>query len=257
MRPLRSEAVKFFTTRLWLWLGLTVAGLTGLLTFLIVNSMDDAGESFSDGFTAADLAEVVSYTSPIAYVVAAVFGIIGLTGEYRHQVITPTFLAVPRRWNVLLSKLVLHGAVGSVCGLVFVVVHAAVAFPVLDGKGYDISLGDQVVAGSFRGVVLVSALFGMFGVAVGALLRNQAFAITATVIYLFVVENILVVIRSVSDYYPYLPGGAARAVMYEDIQLETDEIELLTAGQSAVVLLAWALALATLGWLITLNRDVT
>lgn len=136
-------------------------------------------------------------------------------------------------------------------------VVGAIAFPGLAGKGYDISLGDQVVAGSFRGVILVSALFGMFGVAVGALLRNQAFAITAIVLYHFVIENILQVIPTTADIYPYLPGGAARAVMYEDVELGVEGVDMLPAGQSAFVIVIWALALAAVGLLTTLNRDVT
>ena len=256
MKALRSELVKMFTTKLWLWLGLTLVVLTGGLTFLVTSSVDEPGE-FGVDFTPVDMAEMVSFTSAIAYVIAAVLGIIGLTGEYRHQVITPTFLATPRRGVVLASKLVLYGLVGAAVGLVFAAIQAVVAFSVLDGKGSDISLGDDVVAGSFRGVVLVSALFGMFGVALGSLLRNQAFAITATVLYLFVVENILMAVESVADVYPYLPGAAARAITFEDIELDVEEIDLLTAGQSVTVLLVWALAVAIFGWLITLTRDVT
>jgi ABC-2 type transport system permease protein len=256
MRAFHAEAVKFFTTRLWLWLGLVLVVLTGLLTFLIVNAVDDVGARF-DEFAAADMAEMVTALAPLAYVIAAVLGIIALTGEYRHQTITPTFLAVPRRWVVLAAKLAFYFVIGGICGLLFTVVVAVIAFPGLNGKGYDISLGDQVVAGSFRGVILVSALFGMFGVAVGALLRNQAFAITAVVLYHFVVENILQVIPSTADVYPYLPGGAARAVMYEGVGLAVEGVDLLSASQSAFVIVVWALGLAGVGLLTTLNRDVT
>jgi hypothetical protein len=258
MRALRSEAVKLFTTRLWLWLGVTLVGLTGVLIFLIVNSVEDADEEFyGPDFSVEEMAEMVTFTSAFAYAIAAVLGILGLTGEYRHQTITATLLAVPRRLDVLRAKLVLYGIVGGVCGLLFSFVVAVVALPMLDGKGYDISLSDGVVAGSLSGVVLVSALFGMLGVAIGALLRNQALAITATIIYLFVVENILLIVESIADYYPYLPGAAARAVTFENVELDGDSpIDLLSAGQSAFVLLAWVLGLALIGWLITLRRDV-
>lgn len=256
MRTLGAEVIKLVTTRLWLWLGLTVVGLSGLLTFLILNSLDDQGESYRD-FTAVELAEMMTFTSAIAYGIAAVMGVIALTGEYRHQLITPTFLAVPRRGNVLLAKLVLYGLVGAAIGLAFALVQGMVAFSILDGKGYDISFSDQVVADSLRGVVVVSALFGMLGVAVGAVVRNQAFAITATVIYLFVVENILQAVEALADYYPYLPGAAARAVMYEEIELAAEGIELLTMGQAVIVLLAWIVGLAGVGWLVSLRRDVT
>lgn len=252
MRALSAEFVKFFTTRLWLWLVLLVALLTGLLVTLITVNVNP---DFS-GDAARNVAEYTTGLAPIAYVVSATVGIVGITGEFRHQTITPTLLGVPQRAVVVLAKLFVYLLFGGVLGTIFVLVLGGISQPVLSGKGIDISLSDDPVSQSLLGTILVTALFGIFGVGIGTLLRNQVAAVVTTILYLFVVENILMVIPHVQSAYPYLPGGAAKAVM-DPRSPVPDTVHLLTSGQGAVVLAAWALGLAVLGSVFTLGRDIT
>lgn len=252
MRAFNAEFVKFFTTRLWLWLVLLVTALTGLLVTLITINVDPG---FS-GDAGRNVAEYTTLLAPIAYVVSATIGIVGITGEFRHQTITPTLLAVPQRAVVVVAKLFVYLLFGAVLGTMFVVVLGGISQPVLSGKGIHLSLSDDPVAQSLLGAILVTALFGVFGVGIGTLLRNQVASVVTTILYLFVVENILAAIPHVQKAYPYLPGGAARAVMDPQAPVP-DAVHLLSTGQGALVLTAWALGLAVLGSVFTLGRDIT
>jgi ABC-2 type transport system permease protein len=252
VRALSAEFVKFFTTRLWMWLMLLVAALTGLLVALITAN---APPDF-EGDAGRNVAQYTTALAPIAYVVAATIGIVGITGEFRHQTITPTLLGVPQRAVVVLAKLFVYLLFGGALGALFVLVLGGISQPVLSSKGIDISLSDDPVAQCLLGTVLVTALFGVFGVGIGTLLRNQVAAVVTTILYLFVVENILMVIPHVQGAYPYLPGGAAKAVLDPESPVP-DSVHLLTSGQGALVLAAWALGLAVVGSVLSLGRDIT
>lgn len=251
MRALSSEFLKLFTTKVWIWLLIVVAALTaGLVTLIVINVPDDVSN------VDQDIAEFTTVLSPIAYVVAATIGIIGITGEFRHQTITPTLLSIPQRALTVFAKIVVFMLFGALLGVIFALLLGGIAQPVLSGKGYDLSLSDDVVSQALMGAVLVSALFGVIGVGLGTLLRNQVATVVTTILFLFVIENILMAIKHVQSIYPYLPGGAAKAIMAPSIDVP-DGVTLLDSSQATLVLAAWAVGLAVLGSITTLGRDVT
>jgi ABC-2 type transport system permease protein len=107
-------------------------------------------------------------------------------------------------------------------------------------------------------VIVAAAIYGIFGVGLGALLRNQVAAVVGLVIYLFVAEPILSSIPKVRAAYPYLPGGAASALTQTtDPDATPGGYTLLHAWQGGVLLLAYGIVFAVLGSLLTVRRDVT
>lgn len=251
MRTLSSEFLKLFTTKLWLWLLLIVAVVTGLLVALITgNAPDDVTNADSD------VAEFITLLSPIAYIVTTTVGIIGITGEFRHQTITPSLLSMPRRAMIVAGKIVVYLLFGALVGTVFVVVAGAIAQPVLSSQDIHLSLSSDVVSHSLTGTILVSALFGVFGVGIGTLMRNQVASVVTTILYLFVVEGILSAVKQTKGAYPYLPGGAAHAIIDRAADAP-DGVTLLHTGSATLVLVVWALGLAIVGSVLTLGRDIT
>ena len=65
-----------------------------------------------------------------AYVFAIVLGALGMTQELRHQTLTSTFLAEPRRNKVMVAKMAAYGVIGAIYGAVGVVFGYALAFEV-------------------------------------------------------------------------------------------------------------------------------
>jgi ABC-2 type transport system permease protein len=134
-----------------------------------------------------------------------VLGIRIVTDEYRHGTIVPTFVFEPRRGRVLVAK----GLVGAAAGLLTMALAQAAlvgsAVVMFASNGHDLTLGDQA-AEALVGSVMVGALWGAIGVAVGAVIRNQVIAIVGAFVWLMMLEEM--VASRFDSIAPYLPGSA-------------------------------------------------
>src|ERR1700728_1048454 len=168
---------------------------------------------------------------------ALVLGVLIITGEYRHKTVTPTFLAEPRRGRVVTAKLgvalgggvalgVLTMLVGLVIGFVLVAVkvHSCLT-PSGVSQGMSLAVcsaqhGMYYVASTHNlwhdwsriapGVILGTGLFALYGLGLGALLKNQVVAIAVGLGFTLVVETIVAAVwPTVGEY---LPGLAATAL---------------------------------------------
>ena len=247
---LRAEVRKLLTTQVWFWLVLLALGLTVLVSCLFsgFSQVEDGGVPIEALLNAA-----ISF----ATLIAAVLGVIGITGEYRHLTATPTFLSVPRRGTVVVSKLLVHLVTGLLLGLLCVAAVVAVAGPWLSARGFEVDFGASSARRIMVGGILTVAIYGIIGVGVGALLRNQVAAVVGIVIYLFVAEPILSAIPKVQEAYPYLPGGAASALTATSDPNVQSPVDLLEPWQGGLLLLAYGLVFAILGSWLTVRRDVT
>ncbi|MCW2507774.1 MAG: hypothetical protein JWP68_922, partial [Modestobacter sp.] len=75
--------------------------------------------------------------------------------------------------------------------------------------------------------------------------------IVGSLVYLFVIENIISGIGAISGIYKWLPGGALQAVTNS-----TQGPDVLEQWQGAVLLLAYGLVFAGLGTVLAVRRDV-
>ena len=124
-----------------------------------------------------------------------------------------TRLAEPRSGRVLLAKLMTMAAVGFVTGIVMVAImltEAALLFPWRD-DAFEPFTSDVVRVAV--AVPLILALHGVFGVAIGSLLRNTAAAVGATLVWAFVVEGIVPVVTRSPGIVDWLPTGLVREAM--------------------------------------------
>ena len=79
-------------------------------------------------------------------------------------------------------------------------------------KHVDASFGDPHVTRAVLGCGLFLAAMGTFGLALGALLRNTAAAITTLTLVLFVVPVIVDVMPKGETIGPYLPSAAGLTI---------------------------------------------
>ena len=179
-----AEFAKLVTTRTtWVItaLGAVFAGV-GAAFFLFESE-------FSGEFTGTD-AQIAATVDQIGglSVIVLVVGVLVMTTEFRHATIGRTLQLTPSRTRVLGAKII----VGAIYGVVFFLVGLAVIAVLLAvaGIGVELDIGAAVIDSLWQGP-LGLALTAVFGVAIGALLRSQVVAITASLVYVMLVETLV------------------------------------------------------------------
>ncbi|MGW5237654.1 ABC transporter permease [Monashia sp. NPDC004114] len=175
-------------------------------------------------------------------------GIIMMAGEYRTRTIVSTYLATPRRGRVLAAKLVTAAGLGAILGATVFGMALLEAHIVYGTRGVE-SLPVDVTQ-LWVGATVSSALWGMLGVAVGAITRNTVAAILGTLAWALLVETgILATVAP--DIAKWMPAGAALALT----SVGSAGSALLSPVASAAVLTGWAIALSAVAARFTLSRE--
>jgi len=240
---LKSELFKVRSTRTTVGLfagmiGLTVliVLLTGLLTHpnALISKHDQRG---------------LFDPSAVAMIFSGLAGVLLITSEYRYGTIRPTFLFNPRRDKVLSAKLIAGLLTGIVFGAVSLAIAIGIGSLILSARGIpsELSSGDFALLAS--GGLAGTALFGAFGVGLGAILRNQVAAVIALLAWDFVLNSLLFGLAP--SVGRFMPTPAADALM------GLKSAHLLTPAAGGAALLAWTTALALIGLALTLRRDVS
>ncbi|MFC7642507.1 ABC transporter permease subunit [Streptosporangium lutulentum] len=116
-----------------------------------------------------------------AYIFTFVLGVLGMTGEYRHQTITWSFLVTPVRGRVVTAKLVAYGLIGLLVAAGSTLVTFGAGAALLAAGGHPMTTPDLPAV--LAGTTLSIALYAVFGVALGALIRNQVAAIVVAAVW--------------------------------------------------------------------------
>lgn len=188
----------------------------------------------------------------VPLVMAVLIGVLAFTQEIRYGTATSTYLVEPRRSRVLLAKWV-ASALGAV---VVAAATLALAIPlavVLIRSRH----GDVTVAAQFWQMVgagfAVMAAYGVIGVAIGALIRNQIAAVVGVLVWMLAVEQI--VIPAFPAVGRWFPGGATDALLQLGPEISLDG-KLLPVAVAAIVLAGYTAAAIALTLIVSPSRDV-
>jgi ABC-type transport system involved in multi-copper enzyme maturation permease subunit len=119
----------------------------------------------------------------IGLIAVVVVGAMFFTVEYRRGLIRTTLAADPRRGRVLAAKAVVSGAVAFTVGLVAAVLAIAIGLPRQRNQGsYILPVSTPTEVRVIVGTAAMVALAAVLAVAIGAMLRRSAAAVTAAIV---------------------------------------------------------------------------
>jgi ABC-2 type transport system permease protein len=257
-RLLLTEWIKIRSVRSTVWTLLIFVvvsvGLSALLTWLTIRAFNTGRADARNSQVATDPVGFILGTGlGLGQLAICVLGALVITAEYSSGTIRATLLAVPRRLLVLIAKCVVFAA------LVFVVAEI-VSFAcffigaALVHSRFHVSLSQPGVTRAVIGSGLYLTVLGLFALAIGALIRHTAGAIT-TVIGLVLV---ILPLTSLLPYswgahiHAYAPTIAGQLITQDQVQQSG---QLLTPWQGFGVFCAWtALLLIIAGYLLR-RRD--
>ena len=144
-----------------------------------------------------------------AQLAIGVLGVLLISGEYSTGMIRSSLTVVPRRQPMLWGKLAVFAGVVLLTMLVASFTAFFVGQALLSGQHLDASLSDPGALRAVVGAALYVTVAGMTALALGALLRNTAAAITTFVAVFFVVPTLTLLLpASLTDHFvQYLPSN--------------------------------------------------
>jgi ABC-2 type transport system permease protein len=233
----------------WTLLGASVVTIGA--TAIIGHAIGSAPALPPGGLVTPLTASFLAYAE-YSVIPVSILAVLAFTSEYSSGLIRTTLTAVPRRGAVLAAKAAVTGLAALVAGQILAFVSFFLAQAMMVGRHRGVSLS---APGALRAVLaagLLLAVCALIGLSLGAIIRHTAGAVAATiaVIYLLAVACV------------FLPppwntrlGKFTLPFCAYQIIAQHPRADLLPAGLSLLILLAWpAAALAVAGIMLT-RRD--
>ena len=240
---LLSELRKMRSTRTNLGL---LAGMVALilLTVLLTGFISEE----------RDLAEVENQYAVLsagtsAALFAALIGVMAITSEFRHGTIRPTFVVTPQRSRVVVAKVLASLLMGVLFGLAAIGLSFGIGYAVLAVRDIPLALSTRDVLWLVLGTPVLTAAWAALGVGLGALLRNQVFAVIGLIVWAMVIDNLLRgLVPSIGGYTPV---GASAAIIADPADY------VLSAASGGLLLLGYVALFVAAGLALVARRDVT
>ena len=216
-RLLRSEWTKLITVRSTLWslllLVLLTPGLTALFAWLNDANWSNADPSQRAKIVADPTSFILGSGFGFGQLTICVLGVLVMAGEYSTGSIRSSLLAVPKRTPMLAAK-------SAVFALLVFVFGELVAFPsfligakILHNHA-PVSLSDPGVLRAVIGGGLYLAVLGLFALAIGAIVRHTAGAITGVIAFVLVLAPLAQLLPGSlgKHVHAYLPSEAGHLI---------------------------------------------
>jgi ABC-2 type transport system permease protein len=215
-RVFLSEWTKLRSVRSTLWslfaaVGFTI-GIAALACAVVSHHWPSVSASDRADFNPLDpnLAGV-----QLAQLALGVLGVLVITAEYSTGMIRASMTAVPKRLPVLWGKAVVYGLVTLALMVPSTLIAFVVGESIFSGRHINVSFSDPGVARAVIGAALYLTVVGLFGLGLGAIVRNTAGGIATFAGLMFVLPPLMNVLPLSwnNAASPYLPLQAGEAIM--------------------------------------------
>lgn len=255
-RLMLGEWTKFRSVRSTIWALILLVvldlGFTVLFTWLTVSQWDKSGAA-SHAATRADPTTLILGTGlEFSQLTICVLGVLVITSEYSTGMIRASLLAVPKRLPMLAAKALVFGLVVLLVGLAVSFASFFIGAPILHSKA-PISLSDPGVLGAVVGGGMYLAVLGLFALAIGAIVRHSAGAITGVIGFVLVLSPLALLLPGTigKEIHAYLPVAAGQLIT----QARQAPHDLLSPWQGFGIFCLWTMALLIVAAVLLKRRD--
>lgn len=252
---LRSEWIKLMSLRSTIWSLLLIVGSGIGISLLYAMSMtsNDMQTTPAVGFTLA----TVTIGLVIGQIVAAVLGVLAISGEYSTGMIRSTLTAVPARLPVLAAKTIVMFGLVTVVGFLTLLAAWAVTYPVYAADDIATGLAEPGLLLAILGGAVYLGLTSVFGLGLGAILRSSAGGVAAVLGVILGLQIFLplagLAFRGITDLMPYTFDAAGRAMFSLSTGTTPGAGDPLEPWMGTLVVLAWT-AVSLIGAAVLLRR---
>ena len=191
----------------------------------------------------------------LGQLVIVVPGALVLSAEYSTGMIRTSLIVMPRRIVIYIAKAVAFGAVALVVSLATAFTAFFLGQALLASTHQSATLAGPGVLRAVIGSALYLTLCGLFAFAVGAILRNTAGTITATIGVLFVLPVLVNWLPWANDLVRWLPASAARAISATIWKAGPQNSHLFFPWGEFAVFAVYTAVLLVVGGILFLKRD--
>lgn len=191
-----------------------------------------------------------SFGAPL--VLMLLLGGVAFTQEFRYGTVTSTYLVEPRRTRILVAKWVTLALAGGVVTTLTLMVSVPFSAALIGFRGGEVSFGATFWTMTAAGFVVLP-VFGVIGVAIGALVRNQITAVVAVLVWMLALEQL--VITSYPEVGRWMPGATTFVLLQMGPSIDPDG-KLLSVSVSGLLLAAYAAVAVSVALRLTPKRDV-
>jgi len=225
--------------------GLLAGMIALILVFLLIVGLTG---------TSSDLADLehqhrIFSVATNAALFATLIGVMAITSEFRHGTIRPTFLVTPDRGRVIAAKVIASLLMGLLFGAFAIGLSFGVGYAVLLARGEHLVLDRSNVLLMVLGTIAMTGLWSVLGVGLGAIIKNQVFAVIALIVWASVVNPIL--LSALPRAGRFTPVGASASLTADPAHY------LLSPLAGGLLLLAYAAVFVAAGHVLVARRDVT
>ena len=271
----RAEWTKIRSVRSTLWtlviFVVVSLGLTGLLTSLTLNAIDKGRNGArSSGLLTDPVNFILGTGLGLGQLAICVLGALVITSEYSSGTIRASLLATPRRYPVLAAKSLVYAIVVGVVAEIVSFASFFIGDAIVNGhvvtetitrahrtvtlhETITVSLSQPGVLRAVYGAGLYLTVLGLFALAIGALVRHTAGAITAVIGMVLVIFPLAGLLPDSwgAHVHAYLPTVAGQLITADKIQSG----QLLSPWQGFGVFCAWTALLLAAGVALLQRRD--
>ena len=255
-RLLHAEWTKLRSVRSTMWslllLVIFVPGLTVLVTAVTVSQWSKTDPSTRAQIVADPTSTILGGGFQLGQLTIAVLGVMVIATEYSTGMIRASLLAVPRRTPMLAAKAIVFAAVVFVFGEIVAFPSFFIGAAILHSHA-PVSIGDPGVLRAVIGAGLYLTVLGLFALAIAAIVRHTAGAITGVIAFILVLAPLTQLLpgRVGKHVHAYMPTEAGHLIG----QAHQAKNDLLTPWQGLGVFCLWTAVLLAVATYLLQRRD--